>query len=308
MRTKILKLNTLWYLIKKGFENIKNNIMLALSSIITMTICILLFGVFYAACLNANAIALNLQENITITVFMNENISDNRSVEIGELIKQNEFVSTVSYISSEQAWEEYKLDYFDGNEELAVGFEEDNPLSDSNHYVVHISDTSKQGEIAEYIESLEGVRLVNQSKEVADVFTDINEILIFGSAGVIIIFAIVSAFLVQNIINMGIEMRKKEVSIMKTIGATEMFIQLPFIIEGFMIGLIGSIIPLTIFKALYSYTINLIQTRFSTFSGFLDSVPMADIYSTLVPVAFCINIGIGALSSMITLHRKLYKK
>lgn len=301
------RFGTLWYVIKKGFSNIRKNITFSIASVITMTICILLFGIFYSVCINVNQMAKEIEEGVTVTVFMEKNLGDDTVKQIGEKIKKHKAVKSEEYISGEQAWEEYKNEYFDNKEELAEGFNDDNPLVNSGHYEIKLLDVSMQGELVEYIQKIDGVRQVNQSKKVADIFTDVNRVLIIFSASIIIILIIVSVFLIQNTINAGIAMRNVEISIMKSIGATNTLIQMPFIIEGIVIGFLGSVIPLIFFHKLYDAVMGYVESKFTALGGLLTLVPESSVFNILTPVALAMGIGIGLVGSIITLHHKVVK-
>lgn len=303
----LFKLGSLWHLTKKGFDNIKKNLAPSIASIITMTICILLFGIFYAICANLSNIAGNIESGVTISVFMKEDVTEQRLSEIGNLIRENDAVESVSYISGEQTWNEYKKDYFEGKEELAMGFEEDNPLANSGHYDVHMKDLSKQSDLVTYVASLDGVRLINQSQEVANVFADLNHMIIVFSFAIITMLILVSVFLIQNMISTSINMREKEISIMHDIGATNLFIQYPFIVEAIIIGSVGIIIPLIIFHMIYKMIISYVETRLVSLGNLFSFLPINQIFHVLVIDSLIIGIGISIVGSIIVLHKKIKK-
>lgn len=303
----LLKLGTLMYLIKKGFHNLINNATLALTSASTMTICIMLFGVFYAISMNLKTMAYGVESNVIISVFLDSSVNDDRLVEIGNLIRENEIVDSVTYISDEQAWEEYKLEYFDGKEELAESFADDNPLTNAGHYNISMTNIEHQMDLVEYIANIDGVRQINQSQEVAEVFIDLNEVIVTFSIIIITALGIISVFLIQNTISTGITMKKLEISIMKSVGATNFFIQFPFIVEGFIIGAIGSIIPLIVFNRLYNWATESFRMKFTSLENFSNFVPNSDLMATIVPSSLCMGIGIGVFGSIITLYKELSK-
>lgn len=295
------------YIFKKGLHNLKKNAVFTIASIITMIICILMFGIFYAAMLNMRGFAKSMQSSVTISVFMEPDIGEKRIKEIGEEIKKHPSVTSAEYITGDEVWKEYKSVYFRGKEDLAEGFDEDNPLADSGHYDVHMNDVSKQTELADAIAGLSGVRQINQSQQVADVFTDVNKALIIFSAAIVVILIVVSIFLIQNTISAGIAMRQKEISVMKSIGATEFFIQTPFVIEAFVIGAAGTAVPLVSFHFLYGKVMQYVESKFQSLGGLLTFIEEERVLDMLTPVAVGMGIGISILGSILVLHKKIAK-
>lgn len=302
-----IRASGLLYILKSGFKNLKKNHIPAIASIITMSICILLFGIFYAVFTNIDSMIKRVQSNVAVSVFMDADLPQDKINEIGNLIKAQSTVASATYIDEKQAWEEYKQESFDGKEELLEGFGDDNPLENSNHYDVTMSDISKQSELVEYISSLDGVRQVNQFQEIVGIFIDINKVFSVFSLSIIILLVIVFIFLIQNTINSSIALRKTELSIMKVIGAKERFILYPFIIESMIVGLVGSTIPLVIFYRLYAIVKNYIELNFTSINDLLILSSNKEIFRLLGPISLFLGLGISILGSILTLHRNLSK-
>jgi cell division transport system permease protein len=123
--------------------------------------------------------------------------------------------------------------------------------------------------------------------------------------GIIAILFAVSIFLISNTVTIGISVRKEEISIMKYIGATDFFVRSPFVIEGMVIGAVGALIPLGIIYVLYNQVIEYIIAKFTTLTKLLSFVPVNEIFSTLLPVALIMGIGIGFLGSIVTVRKHL---
>lgn len=307
MNAKKIRLSTIYYVIKQGFKNIFRNKMYSIASLLTMAACIFMFSLFYSIVTNFQSIVRDVQSNVTITVFMNQNLDEASIQTLGVQIQKHEAVASCEFISAEQAWEEYKEIYFLGKEELAQGFEDDNPLANSAHFNVGMTSIEKQAALVEYIESLDGVRQVNQSQQVANVFTDMNKLIVILSTVIILVLVVITTFLISNTIHTAIVVRSSEISIMKMIGSTDAFVQYPFIIEGVTIGFVGSIIPLIIFYKLYDIIMSYVNTKFISIGNLFELIPQGTIFGVLIPVALLFGIGIGFISSLITLRRYLRK-
>ena len=151
-----MRISTFFYTIKQGLVNIWKNKMFSLASIATMTACIFLFGLFYAIVTNFQAMVKDVEAGVAVTVFFDKDISDQRIEEIGELIGERVEVSHYEFISADEAWENYKEIYFDGNEEAAASFAGDNPLANSASYSIYMNDVSMQGTLVTYLKSIAG--------------------------------------------------------------------------------------------------------------------------------------------------------
>ena len=299
------KISTIIYSFKQGVKNIKRNRMFSLASIGTMTACLFLLGVFYFALTNFKYIIKNAEQAVSVTVFFDKGTSDAEIKAIGDKIKLRAEVAKCEYISAEEAWENYKNTKL--NEEQIASFGEDNPLKDSNNYVVYLNDVEMQDSLVKYISNIPGVRQVNDSEAIADLFSGFNKGVGYVSAGIIIILLGVAVFLISTTVTMGISIRKQEISIMKLIGATDFFIRAPFIVEGIIIGFIGSSIPLIFLYVLYYKIINYIMESFNSPFGSFEFISTNEIFKTLIPVSLLIGVGIGFLGSFFTLGKELRK-
>lgn len=300
-----MKFSTFFYNVGQGFKNIWRNKMFSLASIATMSACIFLFGIFYSIGTNFSSMILAAEQGVAVTVFFDEGISDSRIEEIGEEIGKRAEVSKYNFVSADEAWETFKVEYFDGNEALAAGFADDNPLANSENYEIYLNDVSMQPTLVSFLEGLDGVRQVNQSEVAAQTFADLNKLLAFIFMGIIIILLAVSIFLISNTVTVGISVRKEEIAIMKLIGAKDSFVRAPFVVEGIVIGLIGSAIPLGLMRVLYATVITYIAEQFNFLSSMISFIPVNVIFETLIPISLILGVGIGWLGSRITLHKHL---
>ncbi len=300
-----MKVSTLGYSCGQGIKNIKRNKLFSLASIGTITACVFLIGLFYIILANFQYLVKEAEESVCVTVFFNEGTDDGRINEIGEILKQRSEVTKIEYTSGEEAWKQYKTQYFADDPELADGFKDDNPLAESSNYAVYLKDLSKQKELVNYIQSLDGVRKVNYSENTANTLSDFGKIAGYVSAVIIIILFAVGIFLISNTVMIGITVRKDEIRIMKLIGATDTFVRLPFIIEGVIIGLIGAIIPVVALILIYKKVVVYVMTQFQSFTNIITFISSRHIFAVVGPMSLLIGGGIGFIGSMITIRKHL---
>lgn len=298
-----MRISTWYYLMKQGLKNIHRNKMFSLASIATMTACIFLFGLFFSIITNFRHIVKVAEEGVGVTVFFDENLTESEIQVIGKEIEKRDEVLQMTFVTADEAWEEYQKVYFADNPELAEGFKDDNPLAGSSHYEIFLTDVEKQEQLVTYLEKLDGVRRVNHSDVVAKTLTDVNMIIAYISVAVIVILLAVAIFLIGNTVTMGIAIRKEEISIMKLIGATDNFVRAPFVIEGAIIGLVGSAIPLVIIYILYNKVIQFMAEKFSVVS--LQFLSVGQIFAVLIPVSLVIGLGVGLFGSITTIRKHL---
>ena len=300
-----MRISTFGYSMKQGVKNIGRNKMFSIASIATMAACIFLFGLFYAIVINLNYIVEKAEEGVAITVFFNDDATQEQKDNIGEQLKTKDGVLDVNYISAEDAWTKFQEDYFGESKDAAEGFKNDNPLATSDNYEVYMADVAKQKEVVDFAMKLEGVRKVNKSDVVARTLTSVNRLMYYVSAAIILILLAVSIFLISNTVTMGITVRREEIAIMKYIGAKDGFVRAPFIIEGLIIGIVGAIIPLVMLFFMYDKAVSYIVTKFSLLNNIITFLPVTDVYKTLLPVGIALGVGIGFVGSFFTIHKHL---
>ena len=302
-----MRISTIGYVGKQGVKNIWRNKMFSLASVATMSACIFLFGLFFSILVNFQYIIRTAEEGVAITVFFEEDATDEQKEEIGQQLAEHEGVADVNYVSADEAWGEFQKEYFGDNPELAEGFKDDNPLASSDNYEVYMetvenddqslvarsrSLSETQNELVEFAQGLDGVREVNKSDVVAKTLSSVNALVAIVSIAIIVILFGVSIFLISNTVTMGITVRKEEIAIMKYIGAKDFVVRSPFVIEGLIIGIFGAAIPLTLLYFLYDRAVQYIMTKFSILQNIIDFLPVGTVYQILLPVGLSMGSGI----------------
>ncbi|MCH5266591.1 MAG: ABC transporter permease [Lachnospiraceae bacterium] len=293
------------YSIKQGLVSLKKNRMFTLASVGTVAACLFLFGLFYFVLSNFQYMIHTAENSVGVTVFFDAGISEEGIQTIGEIIQNRPEVERMEFISAEEAWERFKAENFQDSPELVESFQDDNPLADSASYEVYLKETSMQRALVEYLETVDGVREVKRSDEVAVTFSSVNKLVGGGSAALILVLLLVSVFLIHSTIATGIAVRKPEIAIMRLMGASDYFIWAPFIVEGIIIGIIGAAVPLLMLIALYGRIVAYLSERFSIFAGSLTFLDTGSVFAVLVPVSLAVGVGIGFLGSFITVRRNL---
>ena len=300
-----MKISTFGYTIKQGIKNIWTNKMFSIASIATMAACIFMFGMFYSIVINFQHVVKDVESGVAITVFFDAGTTQDQIDAIGQEIAMRPEVSSFNYVSAEEAWEEYKLEYFDGDEAAAASFGTDNPLAGESNYEIYMEDISQQSSLVSYLEGLDHVSRVRQSEMVANTLTDLNRLVSIVSAVIILILICVAVFLISNTVRTGIAVRKEEIGIMKVIGATDYFVRAPFIVEGILIGLIGAAIPLIILHAMYGRIIEYVANRFGFLNNLLTFLPVDTVFQILLPVGLILGVGIGYIGSRVTVRKHI---
>ena len=278
--------------------------MFSLASMATMAACIFMFGIFYILVFNVNAMVQDAEESVAITVFFEEGVSEDQIQEIGKQVAKRTEVREMVFVSAEEAWENFKEIYFEGNEEYAAGFTE-NPLANSANYEIYLNDISQQSSLVKYLESFKEVREVKQSQSVAETLTEFNKILSIVSGGIIMILLCVAVFLINNTITVGIAVRREEIAIMKLIGATDYLVRAPFIVEGIVIGLLGASMPLGLLYILYDKVIVYVAEKFAFVGSMMEFVSPHMLFQGLIPIGLVLGVGIGFFGSLWTIRKHL---
>ena len=315
-----MRISTFGYVGKQGVKNIWRNKMFSLASIATMSACIFLFGLFFSILVNFQYIIKSAEEGVAITVFFNDDATEEQKKEIGEQLESRDDVSEVKYVSADDAWAEFQKEYFRDNPELAEGFKDDNPLAGSDNYEVYMktvkgdnkdliakskSLSATQQDLVKFAQSLDGVRQVNKSDVVANTLSSVNMLVAYVSIAIIAILLGVSIFLISNTVTTGITVRKEEIAIMKYIGAKDFVVRSPFVIEGLIIGLFGAAIPLALLYFLYDKAVVYIMEKFSILKNIITFLPVGNVYIYLLPLGLVMGIGIGFLGSYFTVRKHL---
>lgn len=302
-----MRISSIGYALKSGVKNIFRNKMFSIASVLTMSACIFLFGLFYSVISNFSYIIKGVEEGVSMTVFFEDGTDQATMDEVGLMIEGRGEVKDIKYVSAMEAWQTYAKQYFgEQADEFAAGFKNDNPLANSAKYEIYVHSIEEQTTLKNYVKGLPKVKEVNQSVEAVKTLTTMNRLVKYISFAIIGILLVVAVFLISNTVSVGINVRRDEIAIMKLIGATNLFTRLPFIMEGVLIGLIGAALPLLAFFFMYNKAVKYILEKFSVLERFMGGLmPVGDVFQTLVPIGLALGMGIGLVGSLFTIRKHL---
>ena len=300
-----MRISTFWYCLKQGIANICRNILFSLASIATISACIFLFCLFFSLAANVIHGARTAQETVGISVFFDEGMTEDEILAAGEEIKGWKEVRQAEYTSAEEAWDTFKAQYFEGAEDLAEGFENDNPLANSASFEIFLNDISDQESVADRLEAMDGVRRVRYSSTLAAGFTSVGKMIGLISALIIGVLLAVAVFLISNTISVAAAFRRRENEIMRYIGATNFMIRAPFLVEGLLLGLLGALVPLGGIWVLYEKGMLYLEENYSMITDLVEPLALGTIFPYMTGGALMLGVGIGLLVSFVTIQRHL---
>ena len=232
-----MKLNNLGYLLKEGFRGIFLHGFMSFAAVCVTVACLVIVGSFSALAYNLDEMVQELNQTSEILVYIDADLSDAEARSIGTKINLLDNVLQATFVSREEALKDFIADH-DGDSAFS-GVQ----ASDLRHrYVVTLEDNTKMKETDAQLKQLPGVAKTNAAYELAEGFTTIQNVLHMVSAAVIVVLLIVSLLIISNTVKLAMYDRKDEIAIMKMVGATNGFIRLPFVVEGFTLGMMGAIL------------------------------------------------------------------
>ncbi|MBP5490412.1 MAG: permease-like cell division protein FtsX [Lachnospiraceae bacterium] len=302
-------MDSFFYCFGEGIKNIRRNRLFSIASIATMTVCIFLFGIMYFMLVNVRYNLLELENGVGATVFFREGITEQELVDLKNKIVALDGVRRIEYISADEAWTKFKEDHFsDSDSDMLKSFGDDNPLANSASFEVYFHSAEDQLTAIEAIRGMEadGVRYVNNAEDLVRTLTSLNRG--FSAAAIILIVLLlaIALFLISTTVSIGVSVRAREIQIQSLIGATDLFIRGPFLVEGILIGLLGAAIPISILYGLYYKMVQLVSTKLGIL-GAVNFVDVNEVFAVLAPLSVCIGVGIGFFGSYITLNKELRK-
>ena len=232
-----MKLNNIGYLLKEGFRSIFQHGFMSFAAICVTVACLIIVGSFSALAYNLDIMVQDLNKTSEILVYIDSDLSDAEARSIGTKINLLDNVLEARFVSREEALQNFVSDH--DNDSAFSGVQ---PQDLRHRYVVTLEDNTKMQQTAELLLQLPGVDKVNAAYELAEGFTTIQSVLHIVSVAVIAVLLVVSLLIISNTVKLAMYDRRDEIAIMKMVGATNGFIRLPFVVEGFSLGMIGAIL------------------------------------------------------------------
>lgn len=296
-----MKYNILTYLIGEGFSNVFKNRKQAIISISMMCITMLIFGIFFVIAENLNHFVNEVEGEQGIQVYMKKGVTDEQIQALKRQLLEINGINTVEFVSQADALQEIK-DKFGDKASLLEGRDESIfPVS----YIITLTDLSKSSEIQEQISKLDNIEEIRSSNETISTLVKIAKgirIATYVISACLIVFAI---FIITNTIKLTVHARRREISIMKYVGATNSFIRWPFAVEGMIIGLLSGIISIVLLYGIYS-----LASSNDSFLGFISKMGLtllhfSDMFTLIILVYLILGIVVGVLGSTISMRKYL---
>ena len=262
-----MRMNNLGYLLKEGFKGIFKHGFMSFAAVCVTVACLLIVGSFTCLVYNINIMVEDLNKTNEILVYIDDTLSDAEAKSVGTKLNTIENVHQIRFVSREEALANFRADHEE--DEAFDGVQ----ASDLRHrFVVVLEDNALMEETDKQIQALPGVAKTNAAYELAEGFSTLQDVLHIVSLGIIAVLLVVSLLIISNTVKLAMYDRRDEIAIMKMVGATNGFIRLPFVVEGFTLGMIGAALAFGLEWLMYN--------------ALLDRIALVDtlkLFSTLVP-------------------------
>ncbi len=288
-------MGTLIYLIKQGFENVWKNKIMFVASVLIICTSMITLGIFTIIGENVKALADSLIANQSIIAYVNEDVDEAKIEAIGKAITALPGVTGIKRETKQEAIKNAR-DQLIGEEyaDFTIGWEDSNIFTDS--FEVNVEKLDNAQSIADNIAGIEGVRKVRFEQ---DVFNKINSMSDLIKAVVLVVFVLlvaVSLLVISNTIKLVLHARRREINIMKYIGATDAFVKTPFLIEGIIVGVVGAYISWLLTIQIYG----VVQNSFSSMN-----IAWLDLSQRILNTNLIIGVGISCIACMISIKKYL---
>ena len=303
-----MKYSVLGYFIGEGFSNVFKNKKSTGASLMIMCATMIIFGIFLILGENINHIVKEVEGSQGIQVFLNADATDEQVKELGEKIRNIEVngtkaVNTVVHKTKEDALNTMK-ERFKEKQDLLSTFEGDNNIF-SESYVVTLTDLNLSQDVQDQISKFENVKKITSKDQTVTTLINLANGIKIVTGVILLLLIFISEFIIANTIKLTVHARRKEISIMKYVGATNNFIRWPFIVEGMIIGIMASAISIVIVGIVYNIIAdNLVNSQFMKLIN-MSLVSFGDMFNSIIITYMLLGIGIGAFGSIISMRKYL---
>lgn len=293
-----MKLSTSEYFIKEVYTSFKRNIWMTLASIFTVVLSLFILGFFSIVILNLNKMADTLESQVQISVYLKDDLSQEEIDETKETLSKIEGLQDIKFITREEAMENFKERLGD-QQFLLDALDDTNPLPDS--FSLTVTSPQQVKTIANTAAALDSVESASYSQDIINHLFNLTHLIRLIGVALIILLTGAAIFIISNTIRLTVFARRKEIAIMKYVGATDWFIRWPFLLEGICLGFIGGGLATIFLYIVYNQVTQEIYEAMAFFP-LIPQHPFIDYISLAILVA---GIIIGALGSTISLKRFL---
>ena len=293
-----MSFSTKEYFIKETYKSIRRNGFMSFASISTVAVSLLVLGMFLMIFLNTNNLAQYLESQVQVSVYMQDNATGKELAAVKEKLTKMPGVVKVTQVSKTEALERFKKRLGD-QEQLLNSLGKDNPFP--NSFEVQVDNPERIKVLTPQIGQLPKVETAKFGQEVVEHLFQLTKILRFGGILLVVFLAMATLFIISNTIRLTVFARRKEVIIMKYVGATDWFIRWPFLLEGMTLGFFGAVIAFVLINSIYSGLLERIHATLA----FLPLLPASPLLLYVDLFLLVAGTGIGALGSYISLRKFL---
>ena len=293
-----MSFSTKEYFIKETYKSIRRNGFMSFASISTVAVSLLVLGMFLMIFLNTNNLAQYLESQVQVSVYMQDSATDKELAAVKEKLTKMPGVVKVTQVSKQQALERFKKRLGD-QEQLLNSLGKDNPFP--NSFEVQVDSPERIKVLTPQLSQLPKVETAKFGQEVVEHLFQPTKILRFGGILLVVFLAMATLFIISNTIRLTVFARRKEVIIMKYVGATDWFIRWPFLLEGMTLGFFGAVVAFILINSIYSGLLERIHATLA----FLPLLPTSPLLLYVDLFLLVAGTGIGALGSYISLRKFL---
>ena len=302
--------SSLTYLIGEGFRNVFKNKKSSMISLVTMICAMFLFGAFFIMGENIDEVLRQVQEEQGIQVFISDEATDEDIKTLKDEISSLSGINTITFVSKQEALDTMKASY--DNPDVFAGYEGDNNIFPAS-YIVTLTDLSLAQEIQDEIAEMDSVKRndktgeaeITSSNDTINALMNIAKAINIAILVIFVLLLVIATTIIVNTIKLTVHARRKEISIMKYVGATNSFISWPFMVEGMLIGIFSAAITIVVLALIYNY-FSIEIASFEVFSKLnISFLPFTDMAQTITIVFLILGMGIGVVGSRISMKKYL---
>lgn len=289
-----MRLHNFGYLVKEGARNVVHNRLMSFACIGVLVACMLLIGGAAMVSLNVSSMIQFVEDQNEVVVFLEDHLTQS-DIEVMQLsLVSNPNIANVVFVSKEEAMDALILE----NPDLFLGLEQDDNFL-PNKFTLQVADLAYMETTVDEILRMDGVEKINASTDVANILVTVRRAIAYSGAAVVAILVVVSIVIITNNIKLTIFSRRREINIMKYVGATDAFIRMPFLVEGMLIGLLSAVIAFLVLGVGYTYLLQWVGQEFSTFIGpvFSRAVDFWEIAHYIFGAFAALGVFIGFIGS-----------
>ena len=293
-----MKKNNIGYLLREGFRGVFLHGFMSFAAVCVTVACLIIMGTFSLVLYNVHVMIVDLEKENQVLVYIDEDYSEAEAKSVGSRINLISNVHEAKFVSREQA-----LDNFVGKQSATTAFNGVDASILRDRYEVTVEDNSLLEQTVAEIEKIDGVAEVSAHYEIANGFQSLQKVLNIASMVIIIVLFVVSLFIISNTVKLAMYSRSEEIAIMKMVGATNSFIRLPFVVEGFILGMLGAVIAFFLEWGLYDF----LQAKIAVVDTLrlFQIVPFAEVIE-LVAISYALTgFAVGVVGSLLSIRKFL---